>query len=83
MRSLSAQLYAADTIQFNTALFDLEDKKNIDVKQSRAGYIMPGIYPLKVQVNKETLPEQRFHSMRQKTTLKIASFVSHQNKSSS
>ncbi|WP_432499469.1 outer membrane usher protein [Providencia hangzhouensis] len=59
--SLSAQLYAADTIQFNTALFDLEDKKNIDVKQfSRAGYIMPGIYPLKVQVNKETLPEQRF-----------------------
>lgn len=36
--SLSAQLYAADTIQFNTALFDLEDKKNIDIKQfSRAG----------------------------------------------
>ncbi|MEX6209740.1 FimD/PapC N-terminal domain-containing protein [Providencia huaxiensis] len=59
--TLSAQLYAADTIQFNTALFDLEDKKNIDIKQfSRAGYIMPGTYPLKVQVNKETLPEQRF-----------------------
>lgn len=59
--ALSAQLYASDTIQFNTELFDLEDKKNIDIKQfSRAGYIMPGTYPLKIQLNKETLPEQRF-----------------------
>ncbi|EKT53661.1 fimbrial biogenesis outer membrane usher protein [Providencia burhodogranariea DSM 19968] len=59
--SLPSQLHAADVMQFNTELFDLEDKKNIDIKQfSRAGYIMPGVYPLKVQLNNDTLPEQRF-----------------------
>ncbi|WP_420492212.1 outer membrane usher protein [Providencia stuartii] len=56
----SSPLMAADVVQFNTELLDLNDKKNIDLGQfSRAGYIMPGSYPLKIQLNQETLPEQK------------------------
>lgn len=45
----SSPLMAADVVQFNTELLDLNDKKNIDLGQfSRAGYIMPGNYPLKI-----------------------------------
>ncbi|EJD6048613.1 MULTISPECIES: outer membrane usher protein [Providencia] len=55
----SSSLMAADTVQFNTELLDLNDKKNIDLGQfSREGYIMPGHYSLKIQLNQETLPEQ-------------------------
>lgn len=38
--SLSAQLYAADTIQFNTALFDLEDKKTLILSNSHVQAIL-------------------------------------------
>lgn len=56
----SSPLMAADVVQFNTELLDLNDKKNIDLGQfARAGYIMPGSYPLKIQLNQETLPEQK------------------------
>jgi len=53
-------LLAADVVQFNTELLDLNDRKNIDLGQfSRAGYVMPGSYPLKIQLNQYTLPEQK------------------------
>jgi len=56
----SSSFMAADVVQFNTELLDLDDKKNIDLGHfSQAGYIMPGSYPLKIQLNKETLPEQK------------------------
>ncbi|MBS0861595.1 outer membrane usher protein [Providencia rettgeri] len=49
---------AADTIQFNTDVLDLEDKSNIDLDQfSRAGHIMPGTYRFSLKVNDESLPE--------------------------
>ena len=36
----------ADDIQFNTDLFDVEDRQNIDVSNfTHKGYIMPGRYP--------------------------------------
>nr|ELR5114621.1 outer membrane usher protein [Providencia stuartii] len=55
---LSCPLWAADAIEFNTEVLDLEDKNNIDLNQfSRAGYIMPGTYSLTLKVNDETLPE--------------------------
>ncbi|MEY0232641.1 outer membrane usher protein [Providencia manganoxydans] len=55
---LSCPLWAAEAIQFNTEVLDLEDKNNIDLNQfSRAGYIMPGTYSLALKVNDEQLPE--------------------------
>ncbi|MBF7997762.1 fimbria/pilus outer membrane usher protein [Rahnella laticis] len=38
--------------EFNTDVMDVEDRANIDVSHfSRAGYIMPGSYPLTLNVN--------------------------------
>ena len=52
--------YAADDIQFNTDVLDVNDRKNIDLSQfSRGGYIMPGTYGMTVHVNKNDLPEQQ------------------------
>ncbi|ERK07679.1 Fimbriae usher protein StfC [Serratia fonticola AU-P3(3)] len=52
--------YAADNIQFNTDVLDVNDRKNIDLSQfSRSGYIMPGTYGMVVQVNKNDLQEQQ------------------------
>lgn len=52
-------VYAADDIQFNTDVLDVNDRKNIDLSQfSRGGYIMPGTYEMVVHVNKNDLPEQ-------------------------
>ncbi len=52
-------VYAADDIQFNTDVLDVNDRKNIDLSQfSRGGYIMPGTYGMVVHVNKNDLPEQ-------------------------
>lgn len=60
LMAYSSSFMAADVVQFNTELLDLDDKQNIDLGQfSQAGYIMPGSYPLKIQLNKETLPEQK------------------------
>lgn len=51
---LSGNVWAADVIQFNTEVLDLEDKNNIDLNQfSRAGHIMPGAYSLNLKVNDE------------------------------
>ncbi|CAI1540302.1 outer membrane usher protein [Serratia proteamaculans] len=52
-------VYAADDIQFNTDVLDVNDRKNIDLSQfSRGGYIMPGTYGMVIHVNKNDLPEQ-------------------------
>jgi outer membrane usher protein FimD/PapC len=52
-------VYAADDIQFNTDVLDVNDRKNIDLSQfSRGGYIMPGTYGMVVHINKNDLPEQ-------------------------
>lgn len=54
----SASLYAADEIQFNMDVLDVNDRKNIDLSQfSRGGYIMPGTYNMAVHLNKNELPE--------------------------
>ncbi|MBI0472087.1 outer membrane usher protein [Pectobacterium parmentieri] len=55
-----ASVYAAEEIQFNTDVLDVNDRSNIDLSQfSRSGYIMPGIYGMVVHVNKTDLPEQQ------------------------
>ncbi|WP_233458079.1 outer membrane usher protein [Enterobacter asburiae] len=49
----------AGEIQFNTDVLDLKDRGNLDLSQfSQAGYVMPGIYTLALQINKSSLPEQ-------------------------
>lgn len=54
----STMVYAADEIQFNTDVLDVNDRKNIDLSQfSRGGYIMPGTYGMVVHINKTDLPE--------------------------
>lgn len=51
---------AADDIQFNTDMLDVNDRKNIDLSQfSRGDYIMPGTYDMTVHVNKNDLPGQQ------------------------
>src|SRR5476649_2995971 len=51
---------AADDVQFNTDVLDVNDRKNIDLNHfSRGGYIMPGTYSMVVYVNKNDLPEQQ------------------------
>ncbi|CAI1935887.1 outer membrane usher protein [Serratia entomophila] len=58
----STSLYAADAIQFNMDVLDVNDRKNIDLSQfSRSGYIMPGTYNLAVHINKNELPEENIH----------------------
>lgn len=53
-------VYAADDIQFNTDVLDVNDRKNIDLSQfSRGGYIMPGTYGMVIHVNKNDLPEEQ------------------------
>ena len=50
---------AAD-IQFNTDILDLNDRTNIDLSQfSRSGFILPGIYPMSVEINAQGVSEQR------------------------
>ena len=49
-----------DNVQFNTDVLDLQDRGHIDLSQfSRAGYVMPGVYSLAIQVNKSSLPEEQ------------------------
>ncbi|ENG4185380.1 outer membrane usher protein [Providencia rettgeri] len=50
--------YSSEYIEFNTDILDVKDKNNFDLSEfSRPGYIMPGIYPFNIIVNKSTLPE--------------------------
>lgn len=59
MGSPMTVVYAADDIEFNTDVLDVNDRENIDLSQfSRGGYIMPGTYGMVVHVNKNDLPEQ-------------------------
>ncbi|CAM4155685.1 outer membrane usher protein [Serratia silvae] len=56
----SMVVFAAEEIQFNTDVLDVNDRRNIDLSQfSRGGYIMPGTYGMAVHVNKNDLPEQQ------------------------
>ncbi|CAI1194449.1 outer membrane usher protein [Serratia liquefaciens] len=61
----STSLYAAEEIQFNMDVLDVNDRKNIDLSQfSRRDYIMPGTYNMAVHINKNELPEESiaFHA---------------------
>ena len=58
--ALGAEAWAGDGIQFNTDILDLNDRSNIDLSQfSRSGFILPGVYPMQVQINTQSLSEQR------------------------
>lgn len=49
---------AEEAIQFNTDVMDVKDRSSIDLSQfSRAGYLMPGEYPLTLRLNKIELAE--------------------------
>ncbi|WP_406902934.1 outer membrane usher protein [Serratia marcescens] len=55
----STIVFAAEDIQFNTDVLDVNDRKNIDLSQfSRGGYIMPGTYDMVIRINKNELPER-------------------------
>lgn len=55
-------VFAAEEIQFNTDVLDVNDRKNIDLSQfTRGGYIMPGAYDMVVHLNKHELPERSIH----------------------
>ncbi|HEM7146929.1 TPA: outer membrane usher protein [Providencia stuartii] len=47
-----------DNVEFNLAVLDVEDRKNIDLEQfSRVGHMMPGRYSLTIKVNQQSLGE--------------------------
>ena len=55
-----SNLALADDIQFNTDVLDVKDRENIDLSHfSRAGYIMPGTYPMTIHVNRDELPVEQ------------------------
>ena len=48
----------ARVIEFNTDVLDVEDRNNIDLEQfNRIGFIMPGTYNLKININGHSLSE--------------------------
>lgn len=48
----------ANKVEFNLAVLDVEDRKNIDLDQfSRVGHVMPGRYTLTIKVNQQSLGE--------------------------
>jgi outer membrane usher protein FimD/PapC len=58
--TLMSVVYAAEDVQFNTDVLDVNDRKNIDLSQfSRGDYIMPGTYGMTVHINKNDLQEQQ------------------------
>ncbi len=58
LMSIGGEAFAAD-IQFNTDILDLDDRSNIDLSRfSRSGFILPGTYPMVVQINTQEQPEQ-------------------------
>ncbi|WP_109399990.1 outer membrane usher protein [Proteus sp. TJ1640] len=49
----------SNTFEFSSNMFNLEDGENIDVTQfSKSGYILPGTYTLKIQLNQNVIAEQ-------------------------
>ena len=60
LMSIAGEVWAAEDIQFNTDILDLNDRTNIDLSQfSRSGFILPGTYLMQVQINTQSQPEQR------------------------
>ncbi|WP_240892121.1 outer membrane usher protein [Pseudomonas sp. TMW22091] len=60
LMSFSVEAFAGGEVQFNTDILDVNDRTNIDLSQfSRSGFILPGTYPMSVQINNQLLPEQR------------------------
>ncbi|MBC3378119.1 outer membrane usher protein [Serratia fonticola] len=60
LSAVTKVVVAAEEIEFNTEALDVNDRKNINLSQfSRGGYIMPGVYSMVVNANKDTLPEQQ------------------------
>lgn len=60
LMTMGGKVLAVEDIQFNTDILDLNDRTNIDLSQfSRSGFILPGTYPMQVQINTQLLPEQR------------------------
>ena len=60
LMSIAGGVWAAEDIQFNTDILDLNDRTNIDLSQfSRSGFILPGTYLMQVQINTQSQPEQR------------------------
>ena len=60
LMALGADAWAGDDIQFNTDVLDLNDRTNVDLSQfSRSGFILPGVYPMQVQINTQLMSEQR------------------------
>ncbi|WP_443006360.1 MULTISPECIES: outer membrane usher protein [unclassified Serratia (in: enterobacteria)] len=56
---VNGQVSAAQPIEFNTDVLDVQERGNIDLKRfARAGYVMPGEYSLALNVNQQELPEQ-------------------------
>lgn len=52
--------HAAEEIEFNTDLLDINDRENINLNQfSRAGFIMPGTYTLLLNINGHEIPEKK------------------------
>ncbi|WP_431225041.1 fimbria/pilus outer membrane usher protein [Serratia sp. L9] len=50
---------ATYAVEFNTDVLDTEDKQNIDLSRfATSGYVMPGQYPLVININQHNLPEQ-------------------------
>ncbi|MBC3248943.1 outer membrane usher protein [Serratia fonticola] len=59
LSSMSAMVFSAEDVEFNTDMLDVNDRKNIDMSQfSRSGFIMPGTYGMVVRINRDELPEQ-------------------------
>ena len=56
---LQCGVYAADYVDFNTDILDVNDKKNIDFSRfESSGYIMPGDYSFKLKINQNEIDEQ-------------------------
>ena len=56
---VNGQVSAAQPIEFNTDVLDVQERGNIDLGRfSQGGYMMPGEYSLLVNVNQQELPEQ-------------------------
>nr|WP_256451486.1 outer membrane usher protein [Serratia proteamaculans] len=55
---LFSMVHAADDIQFNTDVLDINDRQTFDLSQfSQGGFILPGTYNMVVRINKQELSE--------------------------
>lgn len=76
----SSSIWAAETIEFNIDVLDVNDRSNIDLSQfSRGGYIMPGAYTMAIHINKDDIPEQVVNFFHRKMIPKEVVPVCHQS----